>query len=195
MAHLLYFLNGKSFHKSPTSLNGVLEEIEETMDLRGYVLNDLRDGYCKPTQSKWLFYDNRIKKEVLPTLARDLKGINLNPTNNKTSLLDVLKGRDSRNQVDTVGRLFLVIRWAFKWLNRKKTTSTILFILGTITLQFWLYIVVLAILINPLKPVPVAEGLPQRFTTNWYYCILIGVLEDTWELQDDTTNELQGDIL
>ena len=193
MAHLIYFLNGKSFND--TQIKGVLEEIETNMDRRKYPLNDIREGYNIPTQSKWVLYDNRIKKEVIPYLARDLRPINLNPTNNKTTIFDILKGKDSKNRVDTVGRSFLAVRWAFKWINRKKTTSAILFIIGTLTLQIWLYIVILAILINPLKPVPIADGEPQRFTRDWYYCILLGVLNDTYELQDDTTGERQEDIL
>jgi hypothetical protein len=196
MAHLLYFLNGKSFVKSPDSVCGVLEEIEENADRRQYGIENIREGSNIPTQSQWKFFDTRIKQhDSLPYFARDLKGINLNPTNNKTSIFDVLRGKDPRNQIDTVGRLFLLIRWAFKWLNRKKTTATILFVLGTISLQFWLYIIALAVLVNPLKPVPIAEGTPLPFTNHWYYCILIGVLNDTWEIDDERENTRQEDIL
>ena len=77
----------------------------------------------------------------------------------------------------------------------KLRTTSILFFIGLFTLQFWLWIIALLVWLNPLKPVPIATGTPEKFVDGWLYHIILGSLEDCSEVQDNETGQKQEDIL
>ena len=138
-------------------MHGTHEEIERSIARRKYPLTLQREGYCIPDGAEWKMMEYRVKREVLADFARDLRGINLNPTNNCTSLWQVLTGRTNTEfgHEGVPRRTLLLIRWLFKWANR----------LG----------------VSPFKPVPVnLDKEIEHFDlhTGWRYHILLGTRDD-----------------
>lgn len=195
MTHLLVIRCCKDYVYNSKSNYGTHQIIERNISTKKYPLNGVREGYNIPFGSEWHFMDYRLKKEIVPLFVRDLRAINLNPSPNNVSLYTVFT-----NKYISVGRLFLIIQWCFKWINRKKLSFSLLLILGVLTSQYWMFILGLVILVNPIKPVPVAdEGEINDFRSgNWSYDFVYGVLNDpTEKITDKNTNKtyVQEDVL
>jgi hypothetical protein len=198
MVHLLYLRVAHSFVYCSEAIYGQAERIQIGMDNRKYPTSQFCDGENTMFDSTMVFHNTRIKKDSLPELIRDLGVLNLNPENNKITLLDIYRKNIKLNRVASVGRTFLIIMWIMKWVNRKYLTSTILFILGLLTLQFWLWIICLLILFNPIKPLPsLAAGDRQLFDDefNWSYHIGFGYLNDPTVIENVASGEKQVDVL
>lgn len=182
MTHLLVFRSCKSFVYGDNLNYGTHELVERNIATSKYPLNDVRKGYNIPYSSEWKLLDYRIKKGCISSFSRDLGGFNLNPCPNNITLFKVFTGERSASESYSVGFLFKFIIWVMKWVNRKKTTSIILFIISILTLQLWLWVVILAILINPLKPVPMNNKPTFDLKKGkWAYHYIIGYLDDPTE--------------
>lgn len=151
MAHLIYLRYAPSMIQGENLIHGTHEQLEKAINDRKYSLKLEREGYCQPFSSEWKLLDIRIKKEVLPEFARDLRARNWNPVNNKISLWQVITNK--KGNIFSVGRKEKFILWIVKWLNILK--------------------------LHPLKPCPIAEGQPNYFNTDlFYYHIILGTLPD-----------------
>jgi hypothetical protein len=201
MTHLLLFRSCKSFVYKDNLNYGTHELIERNIAKSKYPLNDVRNGYNIPFGTEWKLIDYRIKKECLSSFVKDLDGYNLNPYPNNMTLFKLFKiNKEDLSQKYSVGFLFNFIIWIMKWVNRKKTTSTILFIISILTLQLWLWAVILVILFNPLKPVPRAEEITYDLGKGkWAYHYIIGRIRDPTEKfinpKTNKTDYEQEDIL
>jgi hypothetical protein len=195
MAHLLYLRIAKSFTCHPEATYGHSELVERDIDNVEYDTLQVTKGKNRVMNTQIQLHNSRVKWDSMADFVQDLGCINLNPTPNKTSIFDILI-KDKK--YSTIGRSFILIRWIMKWVNRKKTTAGILFLIAILTFQLWLLLFVILILVNPIKPIPVnTNKVRNKFggTSNWTYHIGLGCLNDPKELQDDVTNEYQEDIL
>ena len=200
MVHLIVLRSCKNYVYSNNSTYGTHQIIERNISQRKYPLNGVRKGYNTPFGTEYHLMDYRVKKEIVPEFVRDLHAINLNPSSNNITLLQIFTKNNPKYQEASVGKLFLIIQWIFKWINKKKLTCFILTFLGIMLIQFWLLILALIIYINPLKPVPVAAcGKIENFKNgNWSYDFVIGTLNDSGEeIKDEYKKEtyFQEDIL
>ena len=173
MTHLIVFRSCKSFVHGDNLNYGTHELIERNIAESKYPLNDVRNGYNIPFATEWHFMEYRVKKEVLPDFARDLRAINLNPYPNKTNIIGLFFSPKMRS----VGRLFYFIQYIFKWLNRFPFKY-----------------------LNPLKPVPVSENQTfDLYKGKWAYSYIIGYLDDpTEKFINPETNNVDyehGDVL
>lgn len=164
----------KDYVFSKDAQYGTHQKIERVIAKRKYKLNDVRQGYNTPFSTQWHFMEYRCKKEIIGEFANDLVAVNLNPTPNKTNFIGLFSGPKERS----VGRLFYLVQYIFKWSNRFPFKY-----------------------LNPFKPVPTLENKkPNMFTDNgtWAYTYIFGYLEDpTEEIKDEVNNEVykQDDIL
>lgn len=153
---------------------GTHQKIERNIAQRKYTLDDIRQGYNIPFSTQWHFMEYRCKKEIIAEFTNDLTACVLNPTPNKTNFIGLFRS----NKMRSVGRLFYLIQYLFKWSNR---------------FPFKYF--------NPIKPVPIIEKKqPNKFLNNseWAYTYVFGYLEDpTEEITDDVNNEVykQKDVL
>jgi hypothetical protein len=161
---------------------GTHQLVERNIASSKYPLEDVRKGYCIPFGTEWKLLDYRIKKECVSQFSKDLGGFNLNPCPNKISLLQVFRSKKSLSETYSVGFLFKFIIWLMKWVNRKKTTSIILFVVSILTLQLWLWAVILVIIFNPLKPVPLNDKPTFDLKKGkWVQHYIIGMIRDPTE--------------
>lgn len=194
MAHLLLIRQSRSFVVGENLIYGTHQQIEQEIDKRKYEINKVRNGYCIPTSCEWNLLDYRIKEDVLPDFVKDIHGYNLNPYPNNITIKSIITSKLPDNVKNSVGRTFIIIQWLFKWINKKKTTSVLLFILGILTLQLWLLILIPIIIINPIKPCPIASQKEHNpFTDDWHKNFIIGIIKDTSET--DYKGEVQTDVL
>ena len=200
MVHLLLLRSCKNYVYSNKSIYGTHQIIERNISKRKYPLNGVRKGYNTPFGTEYHLMDYRLKREIVPEFVRDLQAINLNPSPNNITLYQIFNKNNPEYINVSVGKLFLLIQWIFKCINKKKITCFILIFLGIMLIQFWLLILALIILINPIKPVPVAAcGNINNFRSgHWSYDFIIGILNDSSEsITDEYKNETytQEDIL
>ena len=156
MAHLLVLRFAKSFVQGDNIIYGVHEEIEKNIDKREYHVSSHRNGYAKANSCEGRFIFYRVKKDIIGDFARDLGGRVLNPYPNNMTLWKVLFGGLKKNERASVGRMFKVIQYIFKWLNRFPFKY-----------------------LHPIKPVPVNyEKAPEKFSRTWHHHYIFGMLED-----------------
>lgn len=194
MAHLLVLRQAKSAIYGENLIYSTHEDIERNIDDREYPVSSFREGYNKPYSSQWTMLDYRVKEDVLPYFVRDLGGKVLNPYPNTIRLIDVVRPKKlKKSDSASVGRLFLIIRWFFKWINRKRTSSALLFVTGLVTFQLWLWALIPLILLNPVKPVRIAEGERNSFSQYFHSHYIFGQLGDPTERFSD--GYYQEDVL
>ena len=172
--HLLLMRSCNDYVFSKYSQYGTHQRMERNITQRRYILNDVRQGYNTPFATQWHFMEYRCKKEVLPEFVNDLQARVLNPTPNNTNLIGLFRS----DKIRSVGRLFYLIQYIFKWLNRFPFKY-----------------------LHPLKPVPVLKNVTaNRFLDNgeWAYNYIFGCLEDPIEkIGDEVSGKeyKQDDIL
>lgn len=201
--HLIYIRDCKDYVYGKGLNYGTHQIAERNISQKKYFLNDVRQGYNIPFTTQIHLLNTRIKKECLPQFARDIGGVNFNPYPNNMTLFKVFSSKRSISEKYSVGFAFKLVIWLFKWINKKKTTSTILFILGLISFQLWVWLLIPIIYFNPLKPVelsvkPSGNSYIDIYDRNWCQGYIIGCFEDPTErMQDKETNEeyTQRDVL
>lgn len=193
MVHVLLLRCCNSLVQTSNAVYGVHEQIEQSIHQRKYkVEGKLREGYNIPFGSQWIMMDYRMKKEAVADFAADLEVRNLNPYPNNIKFHQIFM-KKANNFNAMVNMPFKLIQWCFKWINRKKTTATILIALGILLASPFLILCSLLIIVNPLKPIPVSDKSPERFCKPWYYHFTIGYLEDP--VVEVSKNETQEDVL
>jgi hypothetical protein len=181
MAHILIIRGGSSFVCGKNNIVGAHERIEEEINSRKYEINNVRKGYTIPFSSEWRFLDYRIKEEIIPEFVNNLSCINLNPTPNNTSLKKIFFRKKSNSGFDvSVNKIFYLIQWIFKWINKKKITSVFFILLSLLNVinWFWTIIIITLLFINPLKPIPLTNKPQQPYFNQWNMNFTIGYLKD-----------------
>lgn len=220
MAHLLFIRMATSSIDSPHIRVGTSEVLDKNINTRKYRLDGYRKGYNIPFITKWEFYDERLKEEIIPHHLADIRPLIFNPQDNKMTLLQVFgkadgskvqRGWDKAHKKDTVGKLFKFIVWLFKWINRPKRTTA--FFLGFASIPFLVMLnltgfflsmimllifspIILFVLINPIKPVPTPLDVKRdKFAPSWNYHICWGMLKDPVERDPITKEVIYRDTL
>lgn len=183
MAHLWVLRYAPSFVEAPNAVYGSHEVMERNINQRQYKVKARREGYTCPFSSEIKFLDYRVKEDVLPDFVCDLKARVLNPDPNNARLLDVVKGVlgwKIKGSSRSVGGALVFVQWCFKWLNRKKTSSSVLIGLSVLGLLPWGFSALLVGLlwVNPLRPVRVSDKSPEPFFEQWQYNFVLGRLKD-----------------
>jgi len=187
MAHVLFITDMPSFTDGFV-IKGPMELEDDAMDKRKYPIQGIRKGYNRPMVSRMVWNNARVKKEAADQYVDDMITIvNFNPIDNKTTLKDVLFP-EKNCETASVGSAIKAIRWIFKWLNRRKTLSSLIGFFALV--DFWLShsplhlvelaLFILFVLFQPLKPVGHSNPTTSRnFTTFWSYHYIFGKLDDT----------------
>ena len=113
-----------------------------------------------PFTSEYKLIDYRVKEHKVPEFVNDMNCRNLNPSPNNITLWKIFKtDKKASSKLFTVNKLFLIIQWLFKWINKKKTSSAILLISAFLgIMSFFVALVLIGLLcINPLKPILVCD--------------------------------------
>ena len=191
MAHILIIRGGSSFVCNPKNILGAHEIIEEEINARKYPIKSIREGYTIPFSSEWKFIDYRIKEEIMPEFVKNLGCHNLNPSPNNITLWKIFKRKKSSSVDVSTNKIFEIIQWIFKYVNKKKTTSAFFIILSIFGLisWFWALIIIALLFINPLKPVPFTEKPANRYFSQWNNNFTIGFLKDpnqSYKLSNET---------
>ena len=94
------------------------DKLKDAMNRRRYEFNKIRKGYNIPHISEIKLYDIRAKKEVIPSLLRDLGCSNLYPKNKNINFWDVLRGRKLQKDAFLESRMTLIIQYFIQKLGR-----------------------------------------------------------------------------